>query len=73
METSGQVKLLSHELEQLHPKSPHEANVPITHYGQRQTPILKHMFEEQMGSLLNGAFFGCENESGILRVSIHYY
>jgi len=73
MKTSGKVKLGPHELEQLCPKSPREASVLVTHYGLRQALILNHMFEEQMGGLLGGVFFGCGNECGILRVWIHYY
>ena len=72
MKAGGEVQLRPHELEQLPPKSPREASVPVTHYGPRQAPIIDHVLEEQMGSLLGRAFFGCGNENGILGVSVYY-
>ena len=48
-------------------------SVPVTHYKPTQALILNYVLQEQMSSLLNGAFFGCGYECGILGVSIYYY
>ena len=46
MEIGGEAKLGTHKLEQLRSKSPHEASVPVTHYGLRRAPIHDNMLEE---------------------------
>jgi len=42
MEASKEVELRIHELDQLHPKAPYKASVPITYDGSQLSPNTSH-------------------------------
>jgi len=73
MEANGEVKLRTHELEQLCPKVPRKVSIPIIHDESWKAPIVYKMLEEYMGGLLDETFLGGRNEGGILRISVYHH
>jgi hypothetical protein len=73
VEACGEVQIRPHDLEYLRPKSSREPWVSIAHDRLWHTPVLHHIFEEELRRFFRGTIGWCGDKGSIFGESVHHH